>query len=375
MAKEALVLEKDEADGMYRYSPNRPIGSNGNVAALFESMRGAMEKVLPRHVTSERMLKTLMLAVNKQPALLDCTQQSLYESLMRAGELGLEVSGTLGDAYLVPFNNSIKLPNGKFIKVRQATLIPGYRGLAKLARQSGTIKRIEAEAIHENDFFEYEKGENFKCRFVPAWKEDRGKVLAVYSLVEFKDGGIQADLMSAGDVEKVRQNANSTDSPAWTKHWTEMAKKTVFRRLCKWLELSGEKYEKLVKAIELDNEDYPSIGAAMDALPAAVSKVEALADRLAPPDEQDEDDQADEPGSEASDEAPMADSGAPMLTDEQIANVKAALARNPVVAVSDFEERWKSSIEDLTGPDGATNEAFYASVLQSVKELKQGSKK
>lgn len=262
MGNETIEMEKTENG--FKMQPKAAVGKTATMKALLERMLPEIQKVIPRHVTPERMLKTVMVAVNRTPQLLRCTQESVMESLMRAGELGLDVSGTLGEAYLVPFGN-------------QCTLIPGYRGLAKLARQSGDVKRIEANAVYENDDFDFVEGTEARLTLRRNLGDDRGELVGFYALAEFKDGGIQADFMTAADVEKVRQKAQSKNSPAWKEHFDEMGRKTVFRRLAKWLPLSGEKWDKIV---ELDNADYPDIGAAVEAIPAGASKAEALADRL-----------------------------------------------------------------------------------------------
>ena len=55
-----------------------------------------------------------------------------------------------------------------------------------------------------------------------------------------KDGSKQCEVMTVADVEKIRQASRGKNSSPWNQHWNEMAKKTVFRRLCKWLPLASE---------------------------------------------------------------------------------------------------------------------------------------
>lgn len=220
-----------------QYVPDAPIGSAGTLKQLLEQSSASIAMALPKHVTPERLIKTMLVAVNRVPELLRCTQSSVLETINRAAELGLDLSGTLGEAYPVPFSGKCQL-------------IIGYRGLAKLARQSGEVKRIEAEVVCANDRFVYRKGLNGVLEFEPNITGDRGAVLGAYALVEFKDGGAQYDFMPKADIEKVRSKAMSKNSPAWKDHWDEMAKKTVFRRVAKWLPLSAEKF---VAAIEHSN--------------------------------------------------------------------------------------------------------------------------
>lgn len=258
-----------------KYQPMEPIGNLSTLKSLLERNMQSIGALLPKHVTPERITKLMLVAANRNPDLLKCTQSSVLETIQRASELGLDISGTLGEAYPVPFNNRVRitLPNGEKQErwVDQCTLIPGYRGLAKLARQSGEIQHIEAEAVYENDLFEFEKGSAPKMRFVPLLTGgERGKIVGYYALAGFKSGGFQAEFMTPAQVEKVRQNAKSKDSPAWKNHFDEMAKKTVFRRLAKWLPLSSEKFH---QAVELDNLDFDTD----DLIPAAADTVKHVA--------------------------------------------------------------------------------------------------
>lgn len=240
------------------FRPLEPIGNMGALQGLLKTQIKGIATALPKHVTPERLIKTLLVAANRTPDLLQCTQASILETINRAAELGLDLSGTLGEAYPVPFNNNVGTrDNPRWAK--QCQLIIGYRGLAKLARQTGEIKRIDADVVYANDTFVFRKGSDAKCEFEPALRGDRGEPLGAYAYVQFKDGGEQFDFMPFEDIEKVRQrsksgsNKNGDAIGAWKSDWPEMAKKTVFRRVAKWLPLSTEKF---VAAIETDDADY-----------------------------------------------------------------------------------------------------------------------
>ena len=223
-----------------RVDITRPPATFGDLRQMLEQSSGAMAQVLPRHLTPERMMKLVLIAANRTPKLMDCKGTTIIESVMRAAELGLDCSGTLGEAYLVPYRDT-------------CTLIVGYKGLAKLARQSGDVKRIEVEIVYDNDTFEYRKGANFVLNFTPNLAGDRGMMIGAYALVEFKDGGIQSDYMSLAEIDQIRKASQGANHGPWNDHFPEMSRKTVFRRLAKWLPLSSEKYD---KALAIDNDNY-----------------------------------------------------------------------------------------------------------------------
>lgn len=243
-----------ENGSLVKYNAGAPVGTAGNLRSLLERNKESLGALLPKHVTTERIIKTLLVAANRNPELLLCTQSSIFETVQRSAELGLDLSGTLGEAYPVPFNNSVKVGE-QWVTQKQATLIIGYRGLAKLARQTGEIGRIEAEPVYEFDHFVFEKGSNFRVEFRPLLVGDRGKLLGFFSYVRFKDGSESAEFMNVEQVEGVRKRSRtggSSKSP-WATDYNEMGRKTVFRRHSKWLPLSSERF---AQALEIDNEDY-----------------------------------------------------------------------------------------------------------------------
>jgi recombination protein RecT len=227
-----------------------------NLRALLESAKQQLAEVLPKHLTAERLIKVVLSCVARTPSLLECTQGSILLSVMQAAELGLEIGGLLGEAYLVPFNTKIKDANGREHWEKRAQCIPGYRGLVKLARQSGEVLRIEARAVWDDEMFDVELGLHSDLKHKPnlrTRKED-AKVVAAYAIARFRDGCEQFDVMTIGELEVIRKRAkekNRGASSPWDTDTVEMYKKTILRRAAKLWPLSAEKYR---KAAELDAE-------------------------------------------------------------------------------------------------------------------------
>lgn len=215
--------------------------------AAVASLRAACVK----HLTPERLLRVVGAAMNRNPALLECTKESLFIAVSCCGQLGLEPN-LLGDAYLVPYNNN---KTGK----KEVQFQPGYRGLVMLARRSGEISTIGAEAVFEKDEFEYELGDNAHIKHVPSTDEDPGEMVGAYAITKFKDGGIQRTYMTRAEIDKIRNNSPAwrnflkykKDCP-WASNYVEMAKKTVIRRHCKLLPLTIELSEALERDMDAD---------------------------------------------------------------------------------------------------------------------------
>lgn len=202
------------------------------------SRKGAFAGMLPKHVSVDRFIKATLVACMKNPQLLQCDRASLFQAITQACQLGLDPSGTLGSAYIIPYGNT-------------ATLVPGYRGLIDLARRSGQILSIEAHVVRAGDEFEYELGLEPKLIHKPNLEADKpGALRLVYAVAKLKDGGRQVEVMTRAQVDQIRAGSRAGKSGPWKDHYDEMARKTVVRRILKWLPISTEQ---LTQALQLED--------------------------------------------------------------------------------------------------------------------------
>lgn len=215
------------------------LANQKSVMGLLEQMKGEIARCLPKHLTPERMTRIAMTELRKTPKLQECDPMSFIAAIMQASQLGLE-PGILGSCYLIPFWNS-KL--GKF----ECTFMPGYRGFLDLARRSGQIKSLVARAVYANDEFHYEYGLEEKITHMPNMNEP-GELVAVYAVALLKDGGHQFEVMSKREIDKIREKSQGKNSGPWNEYFDEMARKTVVRKLFKWLPCSVE----MQKVVSLD---------------------------------------------------------------------------------------------------------------------------
>lgn len=214
---------------------------------LFEKMKPAIAQAIPQHMTPERLLRIATTSIRTNPKLKICTPESLLGAVMQCAQLGLEPS-ILGHAYLVPFRNKKKDTNGNDLKddrgqpifIDEAQFQIGYKGLIELARRTGQISSIMAQAVHEKDLFEYEYGIEEKLKHVPADGE-RGPITKYYAYAKFKDGGYSFLVMTRKDIELHRDRfSKAKNFGPWKDHFDEMAKKTVLKGLMKYMPISVE---------------------------------------------------------------------------------------------------------------------------------------
>lgn len=210
------------------------------IAHLLNVKRGEIAKMLPKHLNGDRLLKVAQIAATSTPGLIKCDVPSLIGAIAQCAQMGLEPNTVLGHAYLVPFNTKRKDADGKEKWVNSVQVIIGYKGFIDLARRSGQIVSIAAHDVCENDAFELVYGLDEKLNHTPAMQE-RGEVVGFYAVAKLKDGGHCFEFMSRYQVETIMRDSQSKGKYGpWLDHFVEMGRKTVIRRLAKYLPLSVE---------------------------------------------------------------------------------------------------------------------------------------
>lgn len=207
-------------------------------------VRSDLQSVLPKGKNVDVLIKSIVLAIVNNPSLAECDPKSFVTAAYKAAELGLEFTGSLGQAYLVPFNNTKK-------GVKEVQFMPGYRGLTALARRSGEIANIEAHVVRDKDEFNYELGTNSQIKHIPALR-DRGEMTHVYGVAKLKEPGTDPifEVMGKAEIDEIKKRSKSRNNGPWITDYIEMSRKTVVRRICKYLPMSTD----FSKAIEFDNE-------------------------------------------------------------------------------------------------------------------------
>lgn len=215
------------------------------VADFFEMNKDTIKAVLPQHMTADRMLKIALRCLRVTPKLMQCTVSSLFGAVVTCAQLGLEPNTPQGHIYLIPFENRKK-------NITEVQVIIGYKGLIDLARRSGEIVSISSHPVFNNDPFEIMFGTDEKIVHRPHLDGDRGDIVGFYAVAKLTDGGTQLEFMSASEVNAIRDGAQGYRTAVrfqkqgeklntpWATNYEEMGRKTVIRRLCKYLPMSIE---------------------------------------------------------------------------------------------------------------------------------------
>ena len=205
----------------------------------------AMRKRAPGLMDPERLTAIAISACQRNPDLLECTQASILMCLINAVDLGLEIGGQTGLAYMVPFDNTNT-------KKKEAVMIVGYRGYIHLALEGEKVLKVEARPVMDGDEFDIDLGvgpikhrpkikrlaredaEGNAVQGIPFPEEFMG----CYAVATLADGKtFIPDWMDEVDIDRIRKRSKAKNGP-WGTDSVEMARKTVVRRLSKYLPIT-----------------------------------------------------------------------------------------------------------------------------------------
>ena len=206
----------------------KPASKADSIRVALEKMTSQFAAALPKHITPERLTRIALTTIRTNPKLMNCSMPSLLGAVMQAAQLGLEPN-IMGQCYIIPYGS-------------EAQFQVGYLGLVELFYRTGVGQSLTREVVFENDEFEYELGLDMKLRHKPAMK-DRGKAIGYYAIARLNNGGLNFAFMSVDDIEqhaKKYSKAYSYSSSPWKSDFDAMAKKTVLKKVLKFMPKSVE---------------------------------------------------------------------------------------------------------------------------------------
>lgn len=247
-AAKAQTSSAQQNGGALAKQNAQPPSPKAYVSSLLAKQADAIKAALPAVMTPERFSRIALTAVSGNPKLQEAVVKSpmtFLGALMTAAQLGLEPNTPLGQAYLIPYNNSKKV-NGEWIKVPEVSFQLGVKGLTELAYRSGEVISIYAEIVYENDKFEYELGLDPKLKHIPAMS-NRGKAIYYYGVFKTKSGATGFKVMSKEDVlahakrfSKAYNKEKNTFSGPWATDFDAMGKVVCLKAALKYAPLKSD---------------------------------------------------------------------------------------------------------------------------------------
>jgi recombination protein RecT len=203
-----------------------------------------------------RFITSIVSAVQNNPQLQECTNQSILSAALLGESLNLSPSPMLGYFYMVPFNDKNRG------KVAQFQI--GYKGLIQLAIRSGQYKKINVMAIKKGELEYFDPlNEDIKVNLmVDDWNaREQAETIGYYATFELVNGFKKSiywskEQMEAHALQYSQGYRAKKGYTFWEKDFDAMAYKTMLRQLLsKWGIMSTE----MVSAIDSDesviNED------------------------------------------------------------------------------------------------------------------------
>lgn len=227
------------------------------IAQALQAWGSNLQMTLPKHLTPDRFIQMATSIIAKNPAIAECSAQSVIGAILQASILGFPPVEALGYCYFVPFNN--KKPCG-WVKEIQFQI--GYKGLMDLARRSGKIETIHAFVVVEGDEFDYELGLNPTISHKPCGAvadPDGTNIRFAYAVVKYSDGGFGFEVLPKARIEQLRMRspmARNGLTGAWKTDYESMAKAKAIKQLAKSMPLTIDAMSTLAsdeRVIHADN--------------------------------------------------------------------------------------------------------------------------
>jgi len=214
-----------------------------------EKMRKRFDDILGKR--TPQFLSSLVSMINDNKDL----QQAFYESPMsviksalQAATYDLPIDPTLGFAYIVPFNNTVKEADGSYTKKKAATFVIGYKGMTQLCLRTGAYSRIpDAVDVRQGELLSYDRLTG-DAEFQWIEDEDEREKLPIVGYAGYfrlKNGAEKTIYMSVKQIEahEKKNRKGQYMGKGWKEDFDAMARKTVIRRLCGKYALMSIEYQ------------------------------------------------------------------------------------------------------------------------------------
>jgi recombination protein RecT len=226
---------------------------------------------LPSTVSPDKFRNVVITAANMSPDLLNADRRSLLGACVKCAADGLVPDGR--EAALVLMGGKVQY-------------MPMIAGVLKRARNSGEIASLVVQVVHERDAFAWNPPDpEHPIRHTPPpLMEERGQPIGAYALARLKDGAVMSEVMNKAEIEKVRAVSRAKGSGPWAQWWDQMARKTVLRRLSKYLPMDAAPMEALLRRDDEAPVEAGDPGAVVlegEAVEAGSARLDALEGTLA----------------------------------------------------------------------------------------------
>lgn len=239
--------------------------------AYEKRIAASLPATVSKYLTIERMMSICGQAVSRNPDLLGCNPLSVVNAIVHLAQVGLEPRPR--EAYLIPFG-------------KECVPIIDYRGMVYLARRSGLVKDVAANAVYQGDEFDYDLGSKPFLHHKPAtWKdengkrlpldmEERGALIATWCVPFWIDGSpASPTVLSVLAIDRIRGKSRASGKGPWVSDYDQMAIKSAVRVGMNLMPQGGETQYRQAQDMEeaAETGPLPNLMEFVDVTPETVS--------------------------------------------------------------------------------------------------------
>ena len=229
-----------------------------------DAVKASVAKVV-NEKNMDRFVTSIVSAVQANPTLAKCTNQSILSAALMGESLQLPPSPQLGYYYMVGYKNKKRIGN-QWVEVEEAQFQLGWKGEVQLAIRSGQYKNIVVNEIKEGEIEYNPITEEITLHPImnPAERE-KSKTIGYYAAFELMSG-FKKQMFAP--IEKIQAHAkqysksyrydlnNGKKSSVWSTNFDAMAKKTMIRMLLsKWGIMSVEMQQAYINDMGVIDDD------------------------------------------------------------------------------------------------------------------------
>lgn len=225
------------------------IATMPNYEVAINDSRRSFEELCGGHLNygNEEIFAMQMLSKNNYSiSIANQNPRSVQLAMLNVASTGLTLNPAHGYAYLVPRDGAIMLDIS-------------YKGLIKIATDTGAIMWARAECVHQTDQFTYH-GPAMMPDIVCNPFRPRGEIIGAYCIAKTAQGDILTEVMDMEAIEKIRSKSTAytkakpgSSKGPWEDFFPEMCRKAVIKRARKTWPYT-ESNERLAKAVEIANQ-------------------------------------------------------------------------------------------------------------------------
>ena len=194
--------------------------------------------------TFNREIRFAFQALRGNTTLQKCVPETIKNAITNIALTGATLNPALQQAFLIP---------RKIQGVGMSCCLDfSYRGLIKIATDTGSVLHWDAVEVFEGDDFHIVQGsERPHVHHIPKFPRDpKAELIAVYSRATLHNNEKSFLVMEKYEIDDTRKTSQCPQSPAWVKQYGQMAKKTVMKRHYKTLPQT----DRMSEAIQVINE-------------------------------------------------------------------------------------------------------------------------